>query len=627
MAPIFSAPEGVQLQLRSPTGEVLAYLSDTDESGKILNARVIERKIGGVEKFNFQIANDTDLPITRNTECFFYVSGVLRFVGQIVEIPLPDQDNPVLELEGNGFYKNLYKKVINQSYTNQTLNAVVTSVASTYLGADIDIFYDAGKIAVPSISNIDIEFKDKNLFEVFTKILQIANNDYENAKYRFYVDNEKDLVFELMDETLQTVLFEGFQYQTPEVSEDNSNIINKVLTFRTTSIDPKTAEFVATYQDTASQGRYGLFERKITFPDFIDTTTIAKIADFILKRRSLPQTKIAIENVEIFRTDKRFTELGILNNGSGDDDWEVDQTGSVRDQVKMTSGIRRGLQEIEFGNWGIANKRSLFWAIVAECDTLTGWDLTNLVVTTAVLSSTRVLTGRQSIKFTTGAGSENEYAEFTLSQEIPLALLARIYLYFEGTVDKIRVTFYDTFGNDKSIEFGTIEDSFEVDILLPDTDDLEVDYSGGTDILDVDIINAVTFDQWLKLTQDIELRTSLEDLDVKPNGAAEQFQVKPNGAAEDFQVRFVEQLGILNVKRIRITILTNNVVVFYLDRIDAYSSIYKHHELQLEQVTYNLASRLFTAGLNFGEVEDNIIDEIDKKVEDGDVALAIFSKQ
>lgn len=625
--PIFTAPEGIQLQLQSPTGEVLAYLSDTDESGKILNAKVIERKIGGVEKFTFQIANDTDLPITRNTECYFYVSGILRFIGQIVEIPLPDQDDPVLELTGNGFYRNLEKKVINTSYTAQTLDAIVKDVGNNYLGADIDIFYDVDKIDTPNITNIDIEFKDKNLFDVFLKLLQIANHDYDNEKYRFYIDNEKDFVFEQMTETLQTVLFEGFQYQAPEVSEDNSNIINKILTFRTTSADPRTAEYVATYQDTASQGRYGLFEKKITFPDYIDTTTISEIADFILSRRANPQTKIKIENVEIFRPPKKFSDLGVLDAGSGEDDWFLDKDVSTSEQIRLTSDIRRGLQAIDFGNWGISNKRNLFWAIVAECDTLTGWDLTNLSVTTAVLSTTRVLTGRQSIKFTTGSGSDGEYAEYTLTQEIPLALMGRLYVYFENTVDKIRITFYDTFSNEISFEFGTIERTLEVDILLPDTDDLEVDYSGGTDVLDTDIISAITYDQWLKIVQNIELATELDNFFVKPNGAAEQFQVKPNGAAEDFQIRFTSQVGILNVKRIRITMLTNNALSFYLDRIDAYANIYKFHELQLEEIEYNLSSKLFTADLNFGELEDNIIDEIDKKVEEGDIALAIFSKQ
>lgn len=587
----FAAPQGIQLQLRSPTGEVLGYLSDSDESGKILGAELVERKIGGVETFKFRISNDVDLPITRNTECYFYVNGILRFCGQVVEIPLPDQDNPILEIIGEGFYKNLSKKVINESYSIQTLSAIITDIASTYLGTDIDIFYDSTKISVPYIPNITIEFKDKSLFDVFSTLLQIANYDYNNAKYRFYVDVEKDFVFELMDEDFQAAIFEGYQYQAPEISEDSSNIINRILAFRTTQSDPKTAEYVGAYEDTASQGRYGLFEKKITFPDYIDTTTIQKIAATILQRRSLPQTKIGIRDVEIFRPRTITTGFGILDNGSGSEDWMLDKDISTEEQALLRSDFRRGLEEINFGNYAISNKRNKIWEILAECDTLDGWDTSHLSFTTLTLSTAHVLTGRRAMKFACVGDSYNEYAELILPTEIPLPQAIRAYLYFDTIVDQIQVRFYDTLENYKDLQFGIAGSTLSVDKDVSTEGNMDVDTATETLELDVELLNSTTVDQWIKLSTSVAIGE------------------------------------IINIKRIRLTILASNVFNFYLDRLDAYADVCKFHSLQLEEVTYFLSSKLFSAGLNFGELEDNIIDEIDKKVEDGDVALAIFSKQ
>lgn len=549
----FEAPENVQLKLISPSGELLGILSDTDLSGQILNAKIIDQKIGGVEKFSFQVPRNIDLPITRNTECYFFINSVLWKIGSVKETPKADQEIPILNIEGEGFYKRLLKKVINVTYTTQTLDTIVKAVGNTYLGADVGVFYDVTKIATPTITNITVEFKDKNLLEVFEKLLEIANYDYDNAKYRFYVDNEKDLVFELLSENVQSSFFEGYQYQNPEVSIDNSRIVNKILAFRTISGTPKEVEYVAAYQDTESQGRFSIFEEKITFPDYIDTTTISKICTFILKRRSLPINKIKIENFEIQST-------------------------------------------LTFGKYGIFNRRELYWRIIADCDTLEGWD-ESITDTSFAVSTTHVLTGKRSLKFTTAAGSDGEYVEFILDSVIPLPQKVRIFIYFESVTVEFRVSFYDDYGNEIQVEPGSSDAS-----LLSN--------------------------QWIRYSQDINQETEVINMEVDPNGATEDFIINYDVSTEyDLDVRHESQLGLLQVKKVRITLLTDSAAVFYIDRLDTFANIYNFHELQLEEIEYNLSSIGLSANMSFGKKEDNIFDEIRGQVEEGNIALEIFSKQ
>jgi len=408
--------DGIQLRLYSPTDELLAILSDTDRSGSILDVSIKVSKIGGVDKFSFNLNRNVDVPITRNTQCFFYVNRELWFIGYVKETPSPDQSEPVLKIEGEGFVKRLLKKTITGgSYGPATLEAIIKSIANTELGDEVGVFYDVAKIAVPVINNITIQFKDKNLFQIFTTLLEICNYDYDNAKYRFYVDNEKELVFELLSEDLQNNLFEGYQFQQPEVSLDNSKIINKIFAFRTKIASEQEVEYVSTYDDLVSQGKVGLFVKKITFPDYADNATIEKMCDFVLKRRADPQDKVEIENYEVNAL-------------------------------------------VPFGKYGISNRRDLYWKVAMACDTLDGWNQAHLDDTTIELSSVHVLTGRQSLKFTTAIGSADEYAEYTLpgTLSIPLPRVTRVFAYFENVACQIKITFYDEDGNQANIDLASI---------------------------------------------------------------------------------------------------------------------------------------------------------------------------
>ena len=552
-----NSPDGIQLYIKSPSGERLAILSDTDNSGQLLNAVIEENKIGGVNKFSFDIPRNINIPITRNTECYFYIKGELWKSGYVQETPEPDQTNAVLKVIGEGFYKRLFKKVINETYTSQTLDAITKDVANTYLGNELDIYYDVAKIDTPSISSITIEFKDKNLFEVFETLLKIANYDYENNRYRFYVDNEKDFVFEQISNNIQTSLFEGYQYQLPEISTDNTKIVNKILAFRTISGTPKEVEYVNTYEDTESQGRFGLFEQKITFPDYIDSTTINNICSFLLKRKSLPQTKIKIENYEI---------EDILT----------------------------------FGDYYLSNKLDTYWKLLADCDSLVGWDVGALSVTTLSLSTAHVLTGKRSLKFITGVGSTGEYAIFTLEKAIPFPKYVRTYIYYESVTPIIKITYLDIDDNPMDVDLGSAD-------------------------------TGLFGDQWIKYSKKVEEISEAIGLLVDVNGLQDQDTIVNTDAVTEteLEVRLETEAGtgVLNIKKIKIEIISDIVSTFYIDRLDMIASIYSSHKLQLEEIKYNLSSIGLFSNMNFGEKEDNVLDEIKEQVKDGNIALSIFSKQ
>lgn len=259
---------------------------------------------------------------------------------------------------------------------------------------------------------------DKNLADIFTDLLKIANYNYDVSKYRWYVDNERELVFEELNATPNDILFEGYNYQSPKVDKKSSDIINKILAFRTKVADRYSTEYVAAYQDTESQARLGLFEKKMIFPDYADTTTIGNIANSIIKQYAFPSKRIQIKNL--------LRETPLL-----------------------------------FGHYGLTNKRDFYWQILAECDVTTGWNTANLTVTTFSVSTEKVLTGLRSLKFVTANGSLGDYVEYTLDEILYFPINLRFYIYFVTTAISIKLIFIDKDDAQLEVEAKLIPDEWQ----------------------------------------------------------------------------------------------------------------------------------------------------------------------
>lgn len=407
--------------------------------------------------FSFTVPSNSTEPLFNDMECQINVDGVHWFSGYAEYIPERDTDEPIIKIEGKGFVHKLKEKVVDEEYTSQTLDYIIKDLADTYLGSDINVYYDVAKISVPVISAITIEFKDKTLFECFELLNGIANKDYETAPYTWGVDEEKELYYSAIPTTEQSHIFEGYHYQKPKVNKVSSKIINKILTYRTTIADSSVTEYVATYEDVNSQELYGLFETKITFPDFVDTTTIANIANGILEKNADPFYVMEIEDLP------------------------------VRDKKNI-------------GFYAMSNRRDKYFLSVNELEDLTEWDTTQMLNTTPTIDSTEVFTGRKALKLVCTSSSSGDYMEHTLSEPIQFPDLFRMFVLLGSSTSNITVRLYDSSNNIVDLKFGEsgdlsgewIKRLTEVSIIL-DTGFLEVDYdvsNSGFMIVDYDVSNS-----------------------------------------------------------------------------------------------------------------------------------------
>jgi hypothetical protein len=391
-----------QIRIMSDAGQVVSLLSSDAKSGSILDANITWEKIGGLREFDFTLDRKTDVPLFNSMECELYIDGVKKYTGYTITVPTVESNDPKLLIEGRGFYFKLKEAFLTGAYSSTTVAGIIGAVDFS----DSGVNYNVGKIDCP-VAVTDIEFNKKDFVKVFDSLLKIANQDFNTTEYVWGVDEEKDLYFRPLSTTPQKSLFEGFQYQDPEV-EISDDVVNKVIAYRTTSADPNVTELVNTYEDTGSQDRNGIRERKIVFPDFTDSADIQNIADAVIKRNLDPKKRITIKDLDV----------GIL----------------------------------EEGFYNISVKPEEYFQLVNECDSLDGWDFSASPNMPVTVSQDQVLTGRSSLKFEPSALASGNFAEYTLPVKLNSPLFLRAFVYFDTDPADIQIIFTDSRGSSITLD-------------------------------------------------------------------------------------------------------------------------------------------------------------------------------
>lgn len=577
----YQAPDGVQIRIYSYTDQQIAILFPSSENAPITQVELEYNKIGGLQSFNFTLDKKTELPLYNGLRVDFYFNSVLWFTGY-TEIQLsPEQNEPILNITGKGYVGRLIDFIVNETYTSKTIAEIIADLTTTYFD-DTDLKYNASKITVPSLTLTEQQFKDKSLFDCFMELLKICNYDYEDYEYIWGIDEERELYFTLLDTDLVTQYFEGYHFQQPKIESDNSKLINKVVVFRTQQASPKEVEYVNTYTDSGSITTNGEKGKKITFPDYADNTTIGNVAQGIIQKYKDPIKKATIENLIV--------------------------------QEKLADGF-----------YGVNSKIEEYYGITFDGNSVDEWDDSNAPNTTIIGSQEVVYTGRQSMKCTTTVNSYGDYIELVLDDAFWFPQIIRIFLYFKDTLGDLKFEIEDTDGRIIYFEYGTrtlnlnADNAGSINNLTAENPALNFNNLTAR-LLDTDeMVN-----QWIN--RRLEPPYINEDILTENNGSGEESLTENNGSGEE-QLTEQGESYILNVKKIRIYFYIDQAIDIYIDRIDVLFPHWFYNRLSLEQAKYKISHDAVLIDAQFGDRVDNLLEEIQAKIEPGDVALNVFSKQ
>jgi hypothetical protein len=395
-------PTGIEIQFFSLSGEFVGLVGTTFDNSNLVNLTLEERRIGGLNKFSFTISRTVNIPFYNRMETRFYIDSVLWYVGELDFRPDQDKREERYEYIGRGYIGYLKDIKIDKLYQNKTIKEIIVDLIENELD-ETPINYNPDLINPPNITITKIEFKNKTIDKAMKSLLEIANFDYNSEQYTYGIDTVKQFYFEKIPTDIETGLFEGYQYQNPDVKETTNEIVNKIDIFRAQE-DSQQVEFITSVSDSDSIELYGEKYETMTISDFVDTNTAIKIAEAKIEHKKDPIVTAEIKDL-VTEANPYPIRFYYLNN-------------KVNDYIKLID---------EFNN-------------------LNDWTR-NIVNTTVTVETNKVLSGKKAFKCVLASGSDGEYIEFELDETLyyPTALILWISQNPAGDTLAIRV--FDEDGN------------------------------------------------------------------------------------------------------------------------------------------------------------------------------------
>lgn len=579
--------------------EVHRVIGNTDR-GSILYAKFEWEKIGGLKNFKLVIARTNELPLFSGMRFDFYfrdevfITNRKIFSGYSEITPSRETDELTIEIEGKGYYWKLEQRTLNVDYTTQTINGIINDLDLSGL----DITLSETEINPPSGTHT-IYFKDKTYVQVLDTLLKIANSEYSDVQYIWGVDENRELYFKPLPSTGDDVaqkFFEGFDFQKPEVSFDNK-IVNKVLLYRPTSADEKESELIGTYENTVSQGQYGIYDKKIMIGDYVDDTSAEAFADAILQEFSEPKKMISIKN--FYRKDAIILSgLIAYDDGTDQDTMIVDPGTGTEDFEYRVSDLNeerfRRIWEPDF--YGVSTKPQEKITVVNECELASEWS-TNLSYTVFNSATSNVLTGRRVLSLGRAANQPGgDYIEYELPNVISGLIDVRIRMYFYIAVPDISVKFYDIEGNYIEIK--------------------------------PNMFNNELIGKWMQFIYNCKNDSYTSNLYVKQSGSLKKpLAVDSNSSTTGLLIGSTKG-SIRNLAKVRIELGEGNKYanLIALDRIEAKNKSWEYSRLTLDKAVYTIDKDYVISDMEFGNKKSSIVDELNNSIQKGDLAFDMFTK-
>lgn len=393
----------ISISFYSLTGEYVGSVNTTPDSVGWIDFSIKQKRIGGLDNFEFSISKNLDIPFYNQMEVRFLFAGNHWFTGELTYKPELDSRDTKYKFQGVGYSSYLKKIKITQTYQNKSFIFILQDLIENYIFGYTPILYNLELLNVPNIIISYFEIKNKSLDKVMQMLLKIANVNYKTLQYEYGVDKNRQFYFRPISNDIYRGFFEGFQFQDPEVKSNVKDVINRVDIYRAV-LGSNELEYVSTVQNTESQEKLGLANRDLEIPDFMDQITAEKIANAIIER---------LDEV------KETVKLKILD--TEDEPYPI-------------------------GFYAINSKIDNYNKVVNNFDKLAEWTRHGNN-TTISIDETKVLSGRRSMKITTGAVSQGEYIEYTLSESYQYPNLLRLYLAQYDTGQSLRIIAYDDNNN------------------------------------------------------------------------------------------------------------------------------------------------------------------------------------
>ena len=238
------------------------------------------------------------------------------------------------------------------------------------------------------------------------------------------------------------------------------------------------------------------------------------------------------------------------------------------------------------GFYHINSKFDNYLKQITDCESFDNWDLSKAFSTNISFETDDVFSGKKSIKCETIAGSLGESITFTLSESIMYPTDLRVYIKQNIRGVKIFITAIDDDGNEVS-EGSTIPNK----LLLEDGGYLLLEDGGKFNLENLITgigINVRIIGDWFPYLLNIR--------------------------------------EITNIKKVRITFVTDENTIILIDRIEVWTNSWFRRNLVLDKIKYTGNRTSILSDCDFGDRPKSLITEIKKIEKNTDNLTGIFEK-
>lgn len=277
-------------------GTKTAYFGSGSESNNIkkLTFEIVETGCGKVEITFSKLPTTAELNYRQRIDIHLYNDPKPWYSGYILERPV---DGTTKEGEykfvGHGYYNLLKKVIINKTYTNMEVTAIVVDIART-VESKTGLRMNSSKIIPTDYTISKIVLDHVNVQEALDQLCDFA------IDYVYGIDEYRELYFKpRVDEINEQARFWVGQHLDSYVPKWNIDKIVNHAYIKGGNVDDNGEQWLAEVEDKESQSKYGIQEEIWTLPSAYSTNDAKRWGKNQLDNYKEPTKSATVSGVKL----------------------------------------------------------------------------------------------------------------------------------------------------------------------------------------------------------------------------------------------------------------------------------------------------------------------------------------
>lgn len=276
-------------------GTKTAIFGSGSESNNIekLTFELVETGCGKVEATFRKLPDNSELDYRQRIDIHLYNDPRPWWSGYIITRPVKGTTEDTFKFTGHGYYNLLDKVIINQTYENQEVSAIVVDIARK-IEKQIGLTFNGNKIVNTSYNITKIEMDHVTAKEALKQLADFA------IDYVYGVDQYRQLYFQPRDNEIneQARFWIGIHLNTYVPTWDVEKIVNHAY-IKGGNVDNEGEQWLAEVSDTESINKYGLQEAIWTLPSAYSESDAQKWGQSQMRKYKEPTKSAKVTGVKL----------------------------------------------------------------------------------------------------------------------------------------------------------------------------------------------------------------------------------------------------------------------------------------------------------------------------------------